>query len=170
MTNEPRPVRGGSGRWCAMAGEDRIGRFQEFITGITVCHKYIQRIKNAEMTEFGLKGIHVSCMFYLHGHPDGLTAAQLCTLCAEDKASISRTVSDLRTRGYIEPVSGKNYRAPLRLTAAGEEIARRMTPLIESWVSVGGEGLSDEDRGNFYESLAHISTNLRARLEQDMEF
>ena len=106
-----------------------IQRFQDFITGITVCYKYIQRIKNAEMTEFGLKGIHVSCLFYLHCNPEGLTAAQLCQLCAEDKATISRIVADLRAKEYIAQSAGKNYRAPLHLTPAGQELASRMLPL-----------------------------------------
>ena len=142
-----------------------IQRFQDFVTGITVCYKFIQRIKNAEMTEFGLKGIHVSCLFYLHHNPGGLTAAQLCTLCAEDKATISRTIADLRQRGYIQPGSGKHYRAPLLLSEAGSAIARQMDPLIESWVSVGGDGMDDEQRKAFYDSLSLIASNLRAKLE-----
>lgn len=147
-----------------------IQRFQDFLTGITVCYKFIQRIKNAEMTEFGLKGIHVSCLFYLNHNPDGLTSAQLCALCAEDKATISRTVSDLRSRGYIQQGQGKNYRAPLHLTPAGAEIARRMDPIIESWVSVGGVGMTDEQRAVFYDSLSLISANLREKLEQNTDF
>ena len=143
-----------------------IQRFQHFLTGITVCYKYIQRIKNAEMTEFGLKGTHVACMFYLHHNPDGLTAAQLCHLCAEDKATISRILSDLRGRGYIRQTGEKNYRAPLCLSEAGEEIARKMLPLIESWVGIGGDGLSEEQREVFYQSLALISANLHAKLDE----
>lgn len=142
-----------------------IQRFQDFVTGITVCYKFIQRIKNAEMTEFGLKGIHVSCLFYLYHNPGGLTAAQLCTLCAEDKATISRTIADLRQRGYIQPGSEKHYRAPLLLSEAGSAIARQMDPLIESWVSVGGDGMDDEQRKAFYDSLSLIASNLRAKLE-----
>ena len=147
-----------------------IQRFQDFLSGITVCYKYIQRIKNAEMTELGLKGTHVACMFYLNHNPEGLTSSQLCALCAEDKASISRTVADLRSRGYIAPAEGKNYRAPLRLTQAGADIARQMDPLIESWVSVGGDGMSEEQRESFYDSLSLIATNLRKKLEQNPEF
>ena len=147
-----------------------LQRFQDFLTGITVCYKYIQRIKNAEMTEFGLKGTHVACMFYLSHNPDGLTAAQLCSLCAEDKATISRTVSDLRKRGYIEQGSEKHYRAPLRLTEAGLDIAQQMVPLIESWVSVGGEGMTEEQRAAVYDSLSLISSNLRTNLEQTPDF
>lgn len=143
-----------------------LQRFQDFMSGITECYKYIQRIKNAEMTEFGLKGIHVSCMFYLHHSPDELTSAQLCSLCCEDKATISRVVADLRGRGYIEQAEGKNYRKPLHLTEAGREISSRMDALICSWVSLGGDGLTDEQRDNFYKSLALISDNLRASLNQ----
>lgn len=142
-----------------------IQRFQDFVTGITVCYKFIQRIKNAEMTEFGLKGIHVSCLFYLHHNPEGLTAAQLCALCAEDKATISRTIADLRQRGYIQPGSEKHYRAPLLLSEAGVAIARQMDPLIESWVSVGGDGMDETQRKAFYDSLSLIASNLRAKLE-----
>ena len=76
-------------------------RFEAFVTGVTVCYKYIQRIKALEMTELGLKGTHVTCLFYLSNHPEGLTAAQLCQLCAEDKASVSRTVADLRSRAAM---------------------------------------------------------------------
>ena len=53
------------------------------------------------MTEFGLKGTHVMCLFFLHHTPEGLTAAQLCQLCAEDKAAISRTIATLKEKGYI---------------------------------------------------------------------
>lgn len=144
-----------------------IHRFQDFLTGITVCYKYIQRIKNAEMTEFGLKGTHVACMFYLHHNPAGLTATKLCHLCAEDKATISRIVSDLRARGYIEQSGEKNYRAPLRLSDAGTAIAQKMDPLIESWVGVGGDGLSEEQREVFYQSLSLIADNLRAKLGEN---
>lgn len=140
-------------------------RFQNFLTGITVCYKYIQRIKNAEMTEFGLKGTHVACIFYLNHNPEGLTSAQLCALCAEDKASISRTVAFLREKGFIEPSGSKSYRAPLRLTDAGQEVAKQMEPVIEEWVGIGGIGLSDEQRASFYDTLALIADNLRSELE-----
>lgn len=142
-----------------------IQRFESFITGITVCYKYIQRIKNAEMTEFGLKGIHVSCMFYLNSNPEGLTSAELCSLCCEDKATISRIVADLRKQGYIAPTGGKNYREKLHLTPAGEDIAKQMIPLIKSWVAVGGEGMTESQRTEFYDSLALIADNLGKKLE-----
>ena len=141
-------------------------RFQNFLTGITACYKYIQRIKNAEMTEFGLKGTHVACIFYLNHHPEGLTSSQLCNLCAEDKASISRTVADLRQRGFLESGAEKAYRTPLRLTPEGRQVALQMEPIIEEWVNIGGIGLTDDQREGFYSTLALIADNLRTELDK----
>ena len=141
-------------------------RFEAFITGVTVCYKYIQRIKSMEMTELGLKGTHMTCLFYLSNHTEGLTAAQLCQLCAEDKASISRTVADLRSRGYIDQGS-KQYRVPLHLTEEGVRVAEQMEQMIIRWVASGGDGLTDAQREAFYESLALISDNLRKKLEEN---
>ena len=144
-----------------------IQRFDAFVSGITSCYKYIQRIKSLEMTEFGLKGTHVMCLYYLRQNPAGLTASQLCGLCAEDKAAISRTVSELRSRGYITSLSDKAYRALLTLTSAGQEIARKFDNLIEGWVTAGGDGLTDEERSDFYKTLSAIAENLRTRIEAE---
>ena len=144
-----------------------IQRFDAFVSGITSCYKYIQRIKSLEMTEFGLKGTHVMCLYYLRQNPAGLTASQLCGLCAEDKAAISRTVSELRSRGYITSLSEKAYRAMLTLTSAGQEIARKFDNPIEGWVTAGGDGLTDEERSDFYKTLSAIAENLRTRIEAE---
>ncbi len=140
-----------------------IDRFQSFVGGITDCYKYIQRIKAAEMTEWGLKGTHVMCLFFLRRHPDGLTAAELCRLCGEDKAAISRTLATLQERGYLA-VGAHKYRAPLTLTAAGAAVATELDETICRWVGVGGLGLSDEQRAIFYHTLEHIAANLRQQL------
>ena len=144
-----------------------IQRFDAFVSGITSCYKYIQRIKSMEMTEFGLKGTHVMCLYYLRQNPAGLTASQLCGLCAEDKAAISRTVSELRSQGYITSLSQKAYRAMLTLTSAGQEIARKFDHLIEGWDTTCGDGLSDEERSDFYKVLSTIADNLRSRIETE---
>lgn len=141
-----------------------IQRFQSFVGGITACYRYIQRIKSAEMTEFGLKGTHVMCVFILHHNPGGLTATQLCQLCAEDKAAISRTLSVLQRQGYIH-VGEKKYRAPLRLTERGEALARQVDELIAQWVGHGGDGLTEEERETFYRVLEKISRNLREQMD-----
>lgn len=140
-----------------------IQRFQDFVTGITACYKYIQRIKSMEMTEFGLKGTQVMCIFFLQHNSEGLTASQLCQLCAEDKAAISRTLATLQKQGYI--LTGeKKYRTPLYLTDKGRALASQMDGLIQQWVGCGGNGLSDEERATFYRALVQIAGNLRQNI------
>lgn len=135
-------------------------RFEAFMTGITTCYKCIQRIKAAEMTEFGLKGTHVMCLFYLQHHTDGLTAANLCRLCGEDKAAISRALAVLREQGHIVS-EGRAYRALWFLTESGKAIADRVDELIAQWVGFGGDGLTDEERTVFYGVLERIAENLK---------
>ncbi|MBQ1215764.1 MAG: winged helix-turn-helix transcriptional regulator [Firmicutes bacterium] len=140
-------------------------RFQAFVTGISVCYKYIQKIKSVEMTEFGLKGAHAMCLFFLHSHPEGLTAAQLSQLCAEDKAAVSRSLASLADKGYIES-DEKKYRSRIRLTEQGKQVAFHIDEMIERWVESGGDGLTEQDREIFYNSLELISNNLRDHLEE----
>lgn len=144
-------------------------RFDAFVTGITVCYKFIQRIKSAEVTDMGLKGTHVMTMFYLKLHPEGLTASQICALCAEDKAAVSRTVSFLKNEGYVFSEGPKNYRALLRLTPAGKQLADQFDDLIADWVSAGGSGLTDQERRDFYHGLSLIANNLRSKMERDLK-
>jgi len=140
-------------------------RFESFVTGITVCYKCIQRIKTMEMTEYGLKGAHAMCLFFLHHNPQGLTAAQLCQLCAEDKAAISRTLAILHEKEYIHS-DDKKYRALLFLTEEGGRIAREVDELIEQWVSFGSSGLTEKDRAAFYRALDVIAGNLKKSLDK----
>ncbi len=138
-------------------------RFEQFVTGITACYRSIQHIKSTEMTELGLKGAHVMCLYYLYHAPDGLTAAQLCRLCAEDKAAVSRTLAELEARGCISPVSGSTYRTPRFLTDAGNALAAHMNGIIQDWEATGGAGLTEADRAQFYRTLSHIASNLREK-------
>lgn len=143
-----------------------LHRFEEFVTGITECYRYIQRIKTAEMTDLGLKGTHVMCLFYLNRSPEGLTAAQLCNFCGEDKAAVSRTVAELEKLGHIhcDLQDGKKYRAPLVLTEKGRQAAGCINGLVEQWVCAGGDGLTDEERAAFYASLGKIAANLKTKV------
>ena len=95
-------------------------RFETFTVLIMRISRSIKRIKADEMADFELKGPHVSCLYYL-SQRDGMTAAELCERCDEDKAAISRSLDDLEKNGYITCASGagKRYKSPLRLTERG---------------------------------------------------
>ncbi len=141
-----------------------IDRFSTFVSAIAQINRCINTIKYREMQPFGLKGSHVMCLFYLQHEPNGLTAAQLSRLTHEDKAAISRTLSDLEKHGlisYAAPTDQKRYRAVLTLTEDGSKLCRKLDELILGAVEAGGCGYSEQEREIFYRVLLRIADNLQ---------
>ena len=136
-------------------------RFETFTVLISGINRNIRRIKTEEMEEFDLKSHHVSCIYYLYMQ-DGLTARELCDLCEEDKANISRALDFLEKQGYIcrESVQ-KRYRSPLYLTEKGKAVGRRLADKIDKMLTLASEGLDEQSRGIMYRSLEIISSNLQ---------
>lgn len=140
-----------------------IDRFEKLTTGVAQIYKSIQRIKKHEMSSLGLKGTHVMCIYYLDLNPEGLTAADLCRKCKEDKAGISRTLSDLEQLGFLSYQGApdkKKYRAKALLTESGKNYAVKVHELILQATAEGGDGISEEEREIFYRILFLISDNL----------
>lgn len=140
-----------------------IQRFETFVTAITQINRSIQRLKSQEMADFGLRGTHVMCLYQLRRHPDGMTVGQLAQACEEDKAAVSRSVSELRERGLVTvPESaGRHYRASITLTDDGREITERMNRKIIEAVLAAAQGYTPEERDIFYRVLLQISDNLQ---------
>ncbi len=138
-------------------------KFEKLTTGVARIYKSIQKIKKHHMNSLGLKGTHVMCIYFLASNPKGLTAADLCNICQEDKAGISRILSDLEANGYIcynTPPDTKRYRARAILTKKGLNCSSKVNSLIENAVKEGGQNISDKDREIFYRTLFTIADNL----------
>lgn len=147
-----------------------VDRFEKLTIGVAQIYKSIQRIKKYQMNELGLKGTHVMCIYYLSTHSDGLTAADLCDICKEDKAGISRILSDLEHGGFIryESANDKKYRAKAVLTQEGQTCASSVNDMILHATQKGGNGISEKEREIFYRVLFLISDNL-AQLCSELE-
>ena len=142
---------------------DTKKRFETFTVTIAKIHHHVQKIKALEMEEYpGLKGNAVMCIFILHNHPEGLTITELAAKCSEDKAAVSRSISNMEKHGYVagEMPAGKNYRNKLRLTHKGIVCAENISKRIESAVTGGGNSLTWEEREVFYDCLLRISDSL----------
>lgn len=131
------------------------------IAGIS---RSIRRLKNGEMAEFDLKTPHVSCIYYLYRANAPLTAKEICDLCDEDKAAISRSLVYLEKNGFIRCLSDarKRYRSPMVLTDKGNEIGAKLATKIDSILALAGEGMSDKERAEFYRCLRIIHDNLQS--------
>ena len=137
-------------------------RFKTFTVLITSIGRSIHKIKSEEMAEFDLKSSHVSCLYYLYKERS-LIAKELCDICGEDKANISRSLKYLEERGYLvcNSRTEKRYQSPITLTEQGKEIGARIAAKIDKVLEIASDGLSEEDREIMYRSLLLICDNLR---------
>jgi len=139
--------------------EERFKTFTVLVSGINRC---IRRIKTEEMAEFNLKSPHVSCLYYLY-KAQSLTAKELCDICEEDKANISRSIKYLEENGFLtcESRTPKRYQSPLELTDKGREIAGLVAGKIDAILDAASVGLSEDERVILYRSLSLIHENLQ---------
>lgn len=136
-------------------------RFETFTVLINRISRSIRQIENLEMADYNLRSPHISCLYHLY-LADGLTSVELCELCEEDKATISRSIGFLEKEGYLtcESKSSKRYKAPLYLTEKGISTGRRLSQRIDRVLEEVSVGLCEDERKNFYKSLSVISENL----------
>ena len=137
-------------------------RFRTFTLLTSQISRCLRRIKAEEMADLDLKSGHVSCLYYLH-QIGPMTARELCEMCEEDKANISRSMEYLEKNGYLSPIPEKRGRYKRRyiLTEKGVEAASILDEKIDLILEMAGQGVSDEDRAVMYASLSKISANLQ---------
>lgn len=140
-----------------------IDRFEQFSSSISTIYKYLQKLEKVGMEKYNLKGSHTQCVITMLKYPDGISATELCALCGKDKASVSRSLSELEEIGHIERVSktGNLYQAKIRLTPSGVKSAEQVSQTVMRVVEKAGEGLSEDVRKLFYNSLDLIANNLK---------
>lgn len=140
-----------------------IDRFEKLTTGVSRIYKKIQKIKKHEMNTLGLKGTHVMCIYYLASNPTDLTATDLCGKCNEDKAAVSRMLTELESNGFISyenTAAGKKYRTPVTLTSKGQNYAAQISEIILQVTEMSGKGITAEEREIFYRVLSVIADNI----------
>lgn len=135
--------------------------FENFTITILKLNKLVQKIKNFEMQEFGLKTIHVMCVYYLNSHQGDLTASELSKLTLEDKAAISRALKLLQEKGYASYDPNK-YNSVIRLTEEGKEFASVICKKADAAVEAGSYDFSEDERKSFYIQLKTIADNLES--------
>ncbi len=136
-------------------------RFETFTLLISGINRAIQKIKTEEMAEFDLKSSHVSCLYYIYKEKS-MTARDLCEICGEDKANISRAIKYLEQNGYLvcESTAQKRYLSPISLTEKGTAIGRQLVLRVDGMLERASLGIGEEERAVMYRSLYAINENL----------
>lgn len=139
-------------------------RFEDFVGLIDALHKEIQRIKSAEAARLGFKGADVMCLYYLVKYPEGLTGSELARLVDVSRAAMSRTIAHLEEDGLVEIATTSDetkYRAPVRLTEKGVEVARPIDGIVHDVLDETGRALDEPQRSQMYDSLNVVLGRLR---------
>ena len=136
-------------------------RFEMFTALISKINRNIRKIENQEMSEYGLRSTHVSCIYHIYS-AEKLTATGLCECCEEDKATISRALDFLEKKGFVvcESKLAKRYNSHFYLTEKGKEVGKKITDKINCVFDEICIDLTEEGRVEFYRSLSVISDNL----------
>ncbi len=136
-----------------------IDRFEKFSYFISELSRHWHKISSDVMNEYGLKGPYSVYFTTLYQYPEGMTATKLSELCSRDKADVSRAAAIMEQKNLLIK-EGASYRASLKLTKEGRAVAEQIKRRAEAAVEYGGNGLTDEQRENFYYALEVICNNL----------
>ena len=120
-------------------------RFELFTILIHRIGRNIRKIENREVAQYGLRSVHVSCLYYLY-LAQGLTLTELCERCEEDKATVSRAVGFLEKNGYLhsDEKKEKRYKYSLCLTEKGKQIGSEILAKIHAVLGEMNDGLTEE--------------------------
>ena len=139
-----------------------VERFEKFSYLISELSKLLHKIESDELLELGLKGPYAIYILTLAKHQNGVCASKLSELCARVKADVSRAVAALIEKDIATKIisEDKKYRSPIALTEKGLLVAERISAKAKRAVEFASEGVSDEERKIFYESLETICSNM----------
>ena len=148
-----------------------LDRFEKFSLAIAEISRCWHKIAAEELSKYSLKSSHVTYLLTLARYPEGLTAPKLAELCDRDKADVSRMLSILEDRGLVtkDGIGSNRYRGCLRLTPEGQAVAKELSQRAQLAVEQAGAGLTEENRGIFYESLDTITKNLRRICQEGLQ-
>lgn len=144
-----------------------MNRFETFTALVNRISKNIRKIKNEEMSQYGLKNIHVSILYFIY-LSSSLTASDLCERCEEDKATISRSLSYLENNDYLrcDTQGMKRYNSPFYLTDKGLTVGKEIAYRIDTILETLSQDISEEERIILYKCLRSISNQTDQYIEK----
>lgn len=137
-------------------------RFLRFSFAIDQIAKNLQKIKNEKLARFGLRSMHLMCLFQLDIHPDGLTGTELARRCQVDKAFVSRVTGDLCQVDYVSYSNREvsHYNNKFILTEAGRNVMTQVRLILADAVEQVTAGISEEQLLQFYSILEQLDNGL----------
>lgn len=139
-------------------------RVDDILTYVKMLPRFVYKLKDGVIKKKGLKTIHVECLFYLK-YKGPLSATELVSYTLEDKAAISKALKILREKEYIVYDNKSKYKEKIKLTTAGELLAREIQKEIAPALRKAREGITDEEAQIFMRTMIKICLNLNDYLK-----
>ena len=136
-------------------------RFEEFSSLISNVHGNIQKLKARYTTQLGLKSVHVSWLYLLRAHPEGMSASELAAAVQSNRSLISREIDALFEKGVIYAQGSgdkRRYGWKLTLTSKGEQLADVISAVAADVQDTVSRDISEEDLVTFYRTLKILAT------------
>ena len=142
-------------------------RFIKFSALLNSAEKSISRMKHKRMGIYGLDNAHTLCVCVLSEAEEGLTKTELANLCGVDKAQISRVVTALQRKNFVETEPGNRaYKQKYTLTEEGKKVSAEISALILEINSYVSDNIPKEHIDNFYSTFSTICENLKKAEEK----
>ncbi len=116
---------------------------------------------------YGLDNAHTLCVCVLSEAEEGLTKTELANLCGVDKAQISRVVTALQRKRFVETEPGNRaYKQKYTLTEEGKKVSAEISALILEINSYVSDNIPKEHIDIFYSTFSTICENLEKAEEK----
>ncbi len=139
-------------------------RFEEFSSLLTSIQSSIQKLKARYTAQLGLKAVHISWIYLLNLHPEGMSASELAAAGQLDRSLVSRELPELFDKGIIFTEDGgdkRRYGWKLKLTEKGQRLAEIISAVITEGQNVASQDVPEKDLVAFYDTLRKLAAGLK---------
>jgi len=150
------------------------GRMPDLPTSCVLLSRLLQHLGRGmsamlehEIRPFGLNEAEFRVLTTLFSQPDGVAhPTDLCSKTSQSPANMSRISDALVSRDLITRLSSLRDRRKmvLRITEQGEDLVRRLLPLLYVPLRDIFKDFSDEDQQRLVAQLKHLSAKLELAL------
>ena len=136
-------------------------RFEIFSTSVLRLVRSVQVLKARKMAEYGLKGTNAICLCRVLESETGLTATELASVCELDKAQVSRSMTELLQKGFVERDGGdeRRYKQRYILTPTGQHAALDIRHTIAEIEEAVSKNIPPVALDHFYHTLYKLCDN-----------
>lgn len=134
--------------------------FEKLSLGVHELYLSMHKCEAKQMQKYGLRDAYVKYLVAILHTPEGLTISQLCEICDQDKAAVSRAVSELVGREFIRRDGVNHYRAKIKLTERGLELIKEVCNSSKQAFDEAMGDMSQDKLDTLYEAMIAASSNI----------